>query len=603
MKRQDESSESLQVDYLQEFHAALESIRLDGNSPVSLAGKLADEALKRAEVQADATARERTAWERFLFSLVELPIWRKTPGKYRLVRMICVQGSEDEASALPRDALAYFKPRLSESANPFLRARYAHVLWDRRADSGLPAEESAEHGRTACKEYIRVAETASLTPDGRFTAVDAYDIAASISVELQDAALCGIAVRSMLEAIEKESKLSYAGLARGVASTLLHVRERNIGKTAVGDEALNTVAKALERTANQPVGELDMTQDYLGILIRVLTVLGDDARVKQIKEKQAAIHVFWADYMQPWMVMQADRFEQAAALYRETGNRERVGELMRRSRSANRESVVRGEFKGVGFPFELDARKLEEIWNRYLGQEDLTAILKALASDNDLVPSMDEATRAAEASPGEATLLHDIPQSILRGDRKKLQTRGGDDNTQLEFGHAMTRHISFVVTFIISPVLARMKQSRGLDIGALLGFLERAQPTEPVRGLLEVGLRHYFSGEFVSASYVLIPAFERLVRETLLRHGIDVTPPRKGGFRESMLGALLSKEEAQNLLGKRVSEYLTITLLCEDTGGRNLRNDVAHGILEPDECTQNLADLILFMFLLMTRYD
>jgi hypothetical protein len=371
----------------------------------------------------------------------------------------------------------------------------------------------------------------------------------------------------------------------------------------VDAEALNTVAVALERAANEPVGNLDTTQHYLDILIRVLNAMGNAARVNQMKEKMAAILVFQADYMQPWMMMQADHFEQAAALYRETGNRERVGELMRRSRSANRESVVRGEFKTIEVPVELNKRELEVFWERYLGQGDLTGSLKAMASDDALVPSTDEAASTVQASRSEGNLFSLIPQSALKEDRKVLQTAGGEGNEQLDVSRTMRSHVSFAVAFVITPVFAYLKESRGLSVDTVLSFLEGTQPTEPVRGLLEVGLKHYFNSDFVSALYVLVPALERLLRETLMRHGIDVTPPRGGGFRESMLGPLLSKPETENFLGKRIRDYLVFTLLSEDTGGMNLRNDVAHGILGPDQCTQNSADLVLFLLLLMTRYD
>jgi hypothetical protein len=557
----------------------------------------------RAEAGDDEEAVKRLKWEQFLFSLQPMPLWTKRSGKYRLVCMLSYEGHEDEMARIPKEALLYFQTRLETCKSPMLVARYADVLWDRRDDSGLPPKDSAQYGRTASISYMSAAEAAMRVPDGHHSAMWYLNRAISVAVELGDMDLCKNVVASILTAIGAGGTPAYRGTAASFVETLLEVRAMGVGRQAVDDATLREAAKTLERLAATPLDTLDLSQHCLGKLAEVYRALGEITLVNKTKERLAATHVFWTDFLQPAMLWQSEEFEKAAALYRETGNTGRVAELMRRSRLANREATTRGEYKTITVPVEIDAQSLEEVQARFLHGEDVTADLRALARDNGLIPTAEDTRASALAVLNSNTLYARIRQSIMKGDRKSLETRNDEERVRFEQGQELQRLVLGVVHFVVSPVLAKLRHEKGLDHTKLVEFLvESSQLPGTLAGLVSAGLERYYAGDLTSAVYVLTPTVEGVVREILMGHGIDVTPPRGGGYRESMLGSMLAKPETEALFGKRLSDHFRFTLTDEEGGGMNLRNDVAHALLGPHQCDQTLADLVVHLHVLMTRF-
>jgi len=62
----------------------------------------------------------------------------------------------------------------------------------------------------------------------------------------------------------------------------------------------------------------------------------------------------------------------------------------------------------------------------------------------------------------------------------------------------------------------------------------------------------------------------------------------------------LRERKMKELLGEDISFY--ISCVFEDKRGDNLRNDIAHGLISEEACTRNTADIVLHIFLLLTRF-
>jgi hypothetical protein len=91
-------------------------------------------------------------------------------------------------------------------------------------------------------------------------------------------------------------------------------------------------------------------------------------------------------------------------------------------------------------------------------------------------------------------------------------------------------------------------------------------------------LWHGLSGDFPSAISVLVPQIEQLVRTYLKGRGIFTLFVDEGGIEtEKGLNALLEMPESSQLIGPGLTFELR-ALLCEQHGP-NLRNDLAHGLL------------------------
>lgn len=115
--------------------------------------------------------------------------------------------------------------------------------------------------------------------------------------------------------------------------------------------------------------------------------------------------------------------------------------------------------------------------------------------------------------------------------------------------------------------------------------LARQSPIVPKEraGLFGNALFAGYERDFVSALHLLIPQMEHLVRVHLKQAGAKTTNLDKDGIQnENGMSTLMDLPEAEQVFGKDLSSELK-SLLC-DAFGPNLRNELAHGLLDEDGC-------------------
>ncbi|WP_156365776.1 DUF4209 domain-containing protein [Nocardiopsis sp. NRRL B-16309] len=123
----------------------------------------------------------------------------------------------------------------------------------------------------------------------------------------------------------------------------------------------------------------------------------------------------------------------------------------------------------------------------------------------------------------------------------------------------------------------RFDQSFLFDICRESPFVPEGQA-----GLWARGLLHGLGGDYASASFMLVPQLEQLVRLVLKSRGVYTLLVDKSGVEtEKGLSALLEMPEAMEALGAGLVLELR-ALLC-DQQGANLRNNLAHGIATDGE--------------------
>jgi len=141
------------------------------------------------------------------------------------------------------------------------------------------------------------------------------------------------------------------------------------------------------------------------------------------------------------------------------------------------------------------------------------------------------------------------------------------------------------------------------SVDDLLGFLSKSPLFAAVRQeLLREGLAAYEQGDFVKAIHVLIPQVECALREFLGRLGVPTRKPARNhpGVNEAKnMNDILADERMRSVLGERVWRYL-ILVYIEKRGGLNLRNDVAHGLLDPSAFNRQIADYVFHTLLALS---
>lgn len=92
-----------------------------------------------------------------------------------------------------------------------------------------------------------------------------------------------------------------------------------------------------------------------------------------------------------------------------------------------------------------------------------------------------------------------------------------------------------------------------------------------------------YDHDFLTSIHLLAPQVEHLVRYWLTPHQVATTSLQPNGTEtENALGSLLSRPNAKELLGEDL--HFALRALFSDPCGANLRNNIAHGLLDDEQC-------------------
>jgi len=121
--------------------------------------------------------------------------------------------------------------------------------------------------------------------------------------------------------------------------------------------------------------------------------------------------------------------------------------------------------------------------------------------------------------------------------------------------------------------------------------------TEESLKFIKDGIERYFNGDFIGSIHILLPQIEATIRLMMQNAHIPTTIQIRDGIMEGDINHYLKDPAVkQNILGENFTFWLRI-LLTEKIGGLNLRNNLAHGLIEYDSLNCEIASGILFIFL------
>ena len=144
--------------------------------------------------------------------------------------------------------------------------------------------------------------------------------------------------------------------------------------------------------------------------------------------------------------------------------------------------------------------------------------------------------------------------------------------------------VSIIVQANILPALEKMLLEHRLREPDFVELAHQS-PIVPIgrEALFGKDLFQGYERDFISALHLLIPQIENMVRFHLKRAGAKTTNLDADGIEhENGLSTLMDLTEAETVFGKDLAFELK-SLFC-DAFGPNLRNELAHGLLDVEAC-------------------
>lgn len=511
---------------------------------------------------------------------------------------------EGRRSVIPNDLsesdVAFFSQVVNAADDPWLKARLADLTWLRQTKRdvrfalaaidayraiALDAETWVRGGRECWARAIQLARMLKGGAGDRVAEIEATILKVFEAATNQDGFL-GTWLADLLES-------------------------NGLGRIQSG-----AIAQKLETLAGEfdADGDLHRSREYFSAAARWFKLAGDEAKAASMTVSEAEGWVKEAvarvSSTNPSHMAAATFYENAIQIYRtipgaeRTPQRvvERLAELRAHlSESGEKSLGEMGHFSSPG----ADISQLVENARKAVSGKTPIEALKAFCNLHhgvDAKQARESALERLRNHPLQAL----FPATVMSRDGRVIAKRPGlslsgatSEGDEVTIRAEMIRDqgilIGIVVQGHIWPALEILWLEHRLHEADFVGLASQSPivPKDRVR-LFGKALFAGYDRDFVTALHLLVPQIEHLVRHHLKQVGAKTASLDLNGIENEIgLTGLMDLPEAEKVFGPNLSFEIR-ALFC-DAFGPNLRNELAHGLLD-DEACQSIYSVYAWWF-------
>jgi len=149
-------------------------------------------------------------------------------------------------------------------------------------------------------------------------------------------------------------------------------------------------------------------------------------------------------------------------------------------------------------------------------------------------------------------------------------------------------------------VLSELAERHKVDADVIVNHVFKSPLFEKNRrSTIKRGIEACLAGDHLVAVHLLVPQIEQALRRLVVLSGRSAYKPnrRRGGIQVKVLDDLLRDEAVTKALTDQRVKYLKVMLT--DPRGWNLRNDICHGIINPEQLGWGSTDRVLHVLLVL----
>jgi hypothetical protein len=485
--------------------------------------------------------------------------------------------------------ITYWATRSGEAHHPIMRARYADLVWDlsRVVTGNRPEIAHASH---AIDAYIDVIDKKVY-----FNEVQAEDFVSrviNIAIRINDESRIGKAKKAIFDLYPLVSDIEPRGLWWLLFDNLYGLKKANLTaaeKQTIVDE-LERRLRLTSDQANKQRFDPFAAQGAAERLERHYRRIGQLAEVHRVirtygqafenaaKEANPLLAVAW---LQPV-------FEK----YQDVGLREDAARLQQILET--RGPQAQAAMQRVEVPAQFTMEDMEKYAEALIAGDRQQALRQIGVS---FIPRIADVQALNEQMRSHAPLSTLIPIRRFEAGHVAAIIGSQAEDPDGRLINQIANRIGIEMPWL-AVAFDKLKVRHGLDADQIWAVLvESPLFGEDQRAIVVDGLAAWLSGDHVKAIHVLVPQVERAVRNFAGFIGVPITGRghTKGTMQIRALGEILYDDLFARLVDENLRKYLLAFLA--DQRGINLRNRVAHGLLDHPQMHQGLADRLVQVLL------
>jgi hypothetical protein len=184
------------------------------------------------------------------------------------------------------------------------------------------------------------------------------------------------------------------------------------------------------------------------------------------------------------------------------------------------------------------------------------------------------------------------PGSVLSNNAEEAEAA-----TRFEMCRNAIYHQSLHAQAYVEPARCQINLEHNVQLNDILSIISHSPFVPPERKyLFAKGLHAGLTGDFFTATHILIPQIENSVRYLMWRRGIITSGLDDSGIQnEHNLNSTLYRQEITSIFDENT--IFDLKCLLVEHAGSNLRNRMAHGLISDEEFMSPLMSYIWWLTL------
>lgn len=517
----------------------------------------------------------------------------------------------DRRSLIPEDItpdqLEFMEEIFPFIGQSWLKARVGDLLWL------LGKPKNPAHARDVIDAYINQ----EINPNSWLHGVDkGYERAMRLALQLKDVDRQNEIQRVLLEAFDQEHGVN-DHLNLSIARLLNRVGKDKANQNKIADRII-TLGESVKNSGQyhecMPHFEhaaklkkiLGKTEDEVGCYIHIAEAyeLLAQERLSSENPSNLAANTFYNDAIQAYRSVPTQHREQYSV-------DEKIVQLMKKLAETGRASLDEMTLISTG---DIDISELvEQARSHVAGRESLGVAIRCFVGLSRPDP-LAQIKTVAENIMKESLLSTIFGSTQMAADGRVVAKTPGadfsDQDNEAALHHKMVEHFKMGVQLTVQgkilPALEVLLSEQTVAKQAIAGVCAYSKLVAEDRiSLMTEALWLGFEWDFSTAIYLLCPQFEHIVRTKLKALGVKTSNLDSNGIeQENGLSSLFDLAETKTIFGEDL--FFELKSIFTDSLGYNLRNEVAHGLLD-DNSSRSSASIyawwLILRIIVLSIYD
>ncbi|MDD9783130.1 DUF4209 domain-containing protein [Priestia megaterium] len=536
-------------------------------------------------------------------------VWKKAEREAKLLSLMVYNPIIDEdykqrfhiqSSQFSKEDIKYFENRLEESSNIFLKNRYSDFLLE--YGEGITSKKKFEIGKLHVELVIQTAE-AHFEKGQYLSSIEDFARAVNVSLHFNNKELVNKSITSLFNIFlilpEKESRwfLEASKIARQVISGRM--------KEIVNEETRKNIYEKLEqgREFFWNCQEHHLHRVFCEELIQWVKANKIDPKkiedyLRGIGDSYEAESEHQQGRAEKTELVKAHFLEEALQHSIRYGFTDKFDDLKLRIKKSYEQAKENGEFIPISTSVKISKKDLQKEFKPYLDVKLEEAILY-FGREATFIPDIERIRKDTIEQSSIFSLRNLMSRSIVSDGKKIFQAVDDEDNLKVNLNENYMRYMQTTAVILMAPLFEELIE-RGLNAQHIIDQINNWEYIgEENKEFIKVGVERLFEKDYISSLHILVPQFEDVIRGFFHKLGFVTTSIKKGTAQhEQTFNEFLERQDIKEVLPERTHKYIQI-LMVEQTGS-NLRNKIAHGLINSSECNLMNNILVLHLYLVLT---